>query len=159
MLKHALSTAVCCALFSLSVASVASGLAAEQVDVIDPYARAMPPVVPNSGAFLTLKNSAAVPHRLVSASSPAAQTVELHTHINDNGVMRMRQVDGIDIPANGITELKPGGLHIMLIGLHEPLVPGSEITLELSYQDGSSEAVTAPVRKIGMGGTKQPTHQ
>jgi len=157
MFSNASLTVAYCAL-ALFAAPGFADQAADHVDVIDPYARAMPPVVPNSGAFLTLQNGARTPHRLVSASSSAAKTVELHTHINDNGVMRMRRVDGIDIPANGVAELKPGGLHIMLIGLHEPLTPDNEITLELTYQDGSSETVTAPVRKIGMGAMQQHKH-
>jgi copper(I)-binding protein len=87
----------------------------------------------------------------VGARSDAAATVELHTHINDDGVMRMRQVEDIAIPAGGETVLQPGGLHLMLIGLHQPLQPGDSLTLELEFDDGSTRSLTVPVRKIEMG--------
>ena len=126
------------------------GWAAGPISVIDPYARAVPPVVPNSAAFMTLKNDGETDRELVSASSPAAKTVELHTHINDEGVMRMRQVASIAIPAGGEAKLQPGGLHVMLIGLHQPLEPGDMLSMELTFDDGSSAQIELPVRKIEM---------
>ncbi|MFM1892226.1 MAG: hypothetical protein RLZ44_1303 [Pseudomonadota bacterium] len=136
-----------------------SGSAAEEVAVHDAYARAVPPVVPNSAAFMTLHNAGTADHTLVSASSPAAATVELHTHINDNGVMRMRPVEGgIAVPAGGSTELQPGGLHVMLIGLHQPLVEGDQVELELTFEDGSTQLLTAPVRKVMAGGMDHQHH-
>ncbi len=130
-----------------------SGTAAEDLSIIEPYARAVPPVVPNSAAFMTLHNSGAADHTLVSASSPAAAIVELHSHVNDNGVMRMRPVTGgIAVPAGGTVELQPGGLHVMLIGLHQPLSEGQTVELELVFEDASRQTVSTPVRKIAAGG-------
>ena len=84
-----------------------------------------------------------------------AATVELHTHTNNNGVMEMRQVPQIDIPANGKTELKPGGLHIMLIGLKQNLKAGENANVTLQFEDGSSSTITAPIQAVtppaGMG--------
>lgn len=135
-----------------------AGDAAADIEVTAPYARAVPPVVPNSAAFLTLKNAGTSDRQLVAASSNAAQTVELHTHINDGGVMRMRQVKAIDIPANGVTELKPGGMHIMLIGLHESLEAGDQIDLTLQFADGSSETLAIPVQDIRSGSDEHSQH-
>lgn len=138
------------------------GLAADaagDIEVIAPYTRAVPPVVPNSAAFMTLKNAGNDNHQLVAANSDAAQAVELHTHINDDGVMRMRQIKAIEIPAHGVTELQPGGLHIMLFGLHRPLQAGEQISLTLEFADGSSRSLGVPVQDIRGGGkTHAPDH-
>jgi copper(I)-binding protein len=127
--------------------SVAGGVA-EMVAVDGAYVRAVPPGVSNSAAFMTLNNADAVEHQLVGARSSAAEVVELHTHINDNGVMRMRRVDSIAIPAGGITQLQPGGLHVMLIGLKTTLKPDTEVDLTLVYEDGSETSRQAPVQRV-----------
>ena len=112
------------------------------------YARAVPPGQPNSAAFMTLRNMSDASNAVVSASSPAAKVVELHTHTMDGGMMKMRKVEKIDIPAKGTTELKPGGLHIMLIGLKEQLKPGMKVSLTLKFADGSESSVEAPVQEV-----------
>lgn len=118
------------------------------VSVSDPYARAVPAGQPNSAAFMTLSNRSDTSHALVSAASPAANTVELHTHVNEGGMMRMRKVERIEIPAGQTVVLAPGGLHIMLIGLKQALEPGDSVALDLSFDDGSKAKVQAPVRQI-----------
>lgn len=118
------------------------------VQVKDPYARAVPPGQPNSAAFLTLSNTSAEPKALVAAASPVAATVELHSHIHEDGMMRMRRVERIDIPAGGSVSLEPGGLHLMLIGLKGNLTPGDQVDLTLSFDDGSQSRVLIPVHKI-----------
>jgi hypothetical protein len=135
--------------------NAAKGTAAAEVKVENAYIRAVPPGQPNSAAFLTLVNSSAKAHSVKSATSPVAATVELHTHTNNNGVMEMRQVPQIDIPANGKTELKPGGLHIMLIGLKQPLKAGEKANVSLQFEDGSNTTVSAAIQEVsppaGMG--------
>lgn len=126
------------------------------VEVEEPYVRAVPAGQPNSAAFMTLVNDSMTAYKLKSASSPVAETVELHTHTNNNGVMEMRKIDEIEIPAGGKVELKPGGLHIMLIGLKQELKVGEEVEITLNYADGSSEKVEAEIKEVtppaGMGG-------
>ncbi len=124
--------------------------ASESIMVHDPYARAMPPGQPNSGAFMTFKNSDSSAHAVVSASSPVSKVVELHTHIHENGMMMMRRIDKIDVPANGETVLKPGGLHVMFIGLKHDLKVGQTVPVTLTFEDGSKKEIEAPVRKIMM---------
>jgi hypothetical protein len=125
---------------------------AKEVLIDNPYVREMPPTAPATGAFMTFENTADAPAIIVKAASDAAKTVELHTHIHDNGVMRMREIAEIVIPANGQTELKPGGLHIMLIGPTRALKEGDMVEIELFFKDGSQTLVNAPVKKImGMG--------
>lgn len=130
---------------------VSTGLRAEGPSAVtarDPYARAVPPGQPNSAAFMTLTNGSGEPRALVSAASPAAKTVELHTHLNEGGMMRMRRIERIEVPAGTKVELKPGGLHLMLIGLTGDLSPGDAVDLTLSFDDGSQTQVKAPVRTI-----------
>ena len=130
--------------------------ASESIMVHDPYVRAMPPGQPNSGAFMTFKNSDSSAHAVVEASSPVSKVVELHTHIHKNGMMMMRRVDKIDIPANGETVLKPGGLHVMFIGLKHDLKVGQNVPVTLTFEDGSKKDIEAPVRKIMMKMKKMP---
>lgn len=124
--------------------------AAAQLEVMDPYVRAIPPGQMNSASFMTLRNNAAADHALVAVESPAAPTVELHTHTMEGGMMRMRRIEKIDLPAGEAVQLQPGGLHVMLIGITEPLAVDSQVELTLVLDDGSRTTVQAPVRKLQM---------
>jgi copper(I)-binding protein len=121
---------------------------APAVTVTDAYARAVPPGQPNGAVYLTLTNHSAQPRTLVAATSPNAQAVELHSHIHEADMMRMRRVERIEIPAGGSVSLEPGGLHLMLIGLKGDLQPGDQVGLTLDFDDGSKLQVPAPVRPI-----------
>ncbi len=123
----------------------------DSVRVEAPYARAVPPTARNSGAFMVLHNASDHPVRVVDARSDVSRVTELHTHVHDKGVMRMRRVDFIEVPAHGKVELKPGGYHVMLIGLNHPLKPGDPVHLELTLGDGSKMAVNLKARQTGMG--------
>jgi len=129
-------------------AVVQAGTVADAVQVEGAYARAMPPGQPNSAAFMVLHNTGSATHALVAAESPVAKVVELHTHTMDGGMMRMRQVDKIELPAGQSVQLQPGGLHVMLIGLNHPLAPQEQVPLTLIYDDDSRQTVQAPVRKV-----------
>ena len=136
--------------FTLSALPAFAGTAADEVEVLNPWAREVPPVMSSSAGFLSLKNTGSVEHKLVSASSDAAGVAELHTHINNNGVMQMRPVENIPVAPGETTELKPGGLHIMLMMLTKPLVAGEQLDITLTFEDGSSKQVQAEVRKYQM---------
>ena len=148
------------AAFALTVASWSSlaGTAAEQVNVVDPWAREVPPVVSTSAGFMGLENNGNKEHKIVAASSPAAGMVELHTHINENGVMRMRPVENITVPAGGKAMLQPGGLHLMLMMLKEPLKAGETMDITLEFEDGSKKEIKAEVRKFDMKNKPQHMH-
>jgi copper(I)-binding protein len=111
-------------------------------------ARAVPPTAKMSAAFMTLTNNANTDLAVLSAESSVAKAVELHNNTMSDGKMKMRQVNQIDLPANQTTELKPGGLHVMLIGLNKALVEGETIDLTLNFSDGSSEALEIPIQQI-----------
>ncbi|WP_373020310.1 copper chaperone PCu(A)C [Thiomicrorhabdus sp.] len=121
---------------------------AEQIEISNAYAREVPPGAPASASFMTLTNNSDQDIKLVEAQSGAAEVVELHTHSNDNGVMRMRKIENINIPAHGQAVLQPGGLHIMLIEPVEPLQQGQTVKLKLKFEDGSQKAVSMPVKSL-----------
>lgn len=100
----------------------------------------------NSAAFMVLKNNGKVDDRLVSAKSDVAQAVEIHLSEMKDGVMSMRQVDGVEIPAGGQAELKPGGYHIMLIGIKQNLNLGDVVPLQLTFENAGTVSVLAEVR-------------
>lgn len=103
--------------------------------VIDhPYARASAPNAFAGASYFTIRNTGSEADTLIAASSDVADKIELHTHIHDGDVVRMREVEGgIEIPAGGEVTLQPGGLHVMLIGLWGPLVEGQTFPLALEF--------------------------
>lgn len=100
----------------------------------------------NGAAFMILENTGDAPDKLVSVTSDVAQTVEIHKTEMQEGIMRMAPVDFIEVPAKGNAELKPGGFHIMLIGLKKDLVPGEQIELTLNFEQAGHITVKAEVR-------------
>jgi len=106
----------------------------------------------NAGAFMTLRNETGADARLVSVSVPAsvARAAELHeTTVDASQVMRMRPVEGIDIPRGGEVQLAPGGLHIMLLDVQPSVVVGDKVELTLTFADGATLVVPADVREAG----------
>lgn len=97
----------------------------------------------NGAAYLTIKNTGAA-DRLIRAESAVAKSVELHTVEQSGNTMQMKQVEGIDVPANGSVELKPGGFHVMLIGLNQELKPDQTFTVKLTFEKAGT--VEAPVK-------------
>ncbi|PWC39243.1 copper chaperone PCu(A)C [Azospirillum sp. TSO35-2] len=126
------------------------------IEIDHPWARATAPSAPNGGAFLSLTNTGTTEDRLVAASTPVAEKAELHTHINDNGVMRMRPVDGIAVGPGAPVKLAPGGLHVMLLGLKQPLVKGAHFPLTLRFEKAGSVEVEVAVE--GASETKPAEH-
>ncbi len=132
---------------------------AQDIEVKQPFTREMPPGSPATASFMILLNHSNQPIKLVKASSPAAQKVELHTHTNDDGVMRMRKVPFFEIPAHGQTHLKPGGHHIMLISPLQPVQAGNTVSITLNFEDGSTQTVTMPVKSVmNMGNHHDHSH-
>lgn len=150
----------------LSAHALAAG-AADAVSVADPYVRMVPPGATATAAFMVLKNGGAKDVKVVKADNPASKVTELHTHINEGGMMKMRQVKDIAVKAKGETALKPGGLHVMLIEMKAPMKEGDVIPITLTFDDGSSKKVDAKVVKPtagdmpmgGMGGHDMSKHK
>lgn len=127
-------------------------LAQAQVQVAASFARATVPQQQSAGAYVTLENRGKDNDRLVAASTPVAKNVELHTMALDGNVMRMRQVDAIDVPAGGRVEMKPGeGFHLMLMGLQKPLAAGDSFPITLQFEKAGKVEVKVGV-EAGRGG-------
>lgn len=133
--------------------------AADAVMVHEPYVRLAPPNAPATAAFMVLKNGGDKDVKLMKADNPASKLTELHTHINDNGVMKMRPVAAVDIKAGGETKLQPGGLHVMLINLNGPMKEGDVVPITLTFDDGSSKRVDATVIKPAAAGMPAMEHK
>ncbi|MBF0621240.1 MAG: copper chaperone PCu(A)C [Magnetococcales bacterium] len=121
----------------------------DKVSVHMPWARATPGHARAGAAFMVLDNPTATADRLVAAYAGVSKTVELHTHIQEGAVMRMRQVPHIDLPAGEKVELRPGGLHIMFIGLNAPLSEGERFPLTLEFSQAGKIDVEVHVKGAG----------
>jgi copper(I)-binding protein len=113
-----------------------------------PWARASAGPARNSAAFMVIRNAGPA-DRLVAAAGEVAERVELHTHLRDGDVMKMRQVEAVDIPAESMARLQPGGYHVMLIGLREPLKEGDSFPLTLTFANAGKLRIEVDVRAIG----------
>jgi periplasmic copper chaperone A len=122
------------------------------IAVTNAWTMATPPGAAVAAGYMTISNQAGAAVRLTGGSSAAAQSVEVHNMTMDGGVMQMRPVDGgLEIPANGAVELKPGGLHLMLIGLQRPLAEGESVPVTLTFDDGTRIDAVLAVRAMGGG--------
>ena len=123
--------------------------------IVNPWTRAAGQGM-QGGGFLVIRNTGTTPDRLVSGTTPVAGRLELHTHIRDGDVMRMRPVADIPVPANGEVTLQPGGLHLMLIGLTRPMNDGQTIPVTLRFEQAGEVTVQLAVQAAG---ARQPAHR
>ena len=133
--------------FVLSILSIAAVFGAD-VEIDGAYARASIPNVPNSAAFFVIKNNSDKDIAITSANSDIAEKNELHTHIEENKMMKMMKIEKLVVPAKSSLELKSGGDHVMLMGLKKELKVGDEISLELSFSDGDKKSIKVPVKDL-----------
>lgn len=127
----------------------------QSLQILNAWARASVAKGQNSAAYFVLRNDSARDDVLLSAASDAAKVVELHTHVHDRGVMRMRQIPSIPVKAHMDTAFMPSGLHVMLIDLKEKLSEGDEISLTLEFAQAGKVSFKVPVRAIA---TMPPKH-
>ena len=119
-----------------------------QVQIEKPWARATAPGAKVAGGYMLIRNQGAA-DKLLSASSPAATKVELHVHLNDNGVMKMREVPGYEVPAKGEFELKPGGAHLMFMDIKRPFKEGEKVTVKLKFEKAGDLSAEFHVGRLG----------
>jgi copper(I)-binding protein len=131
------------------------GSDAPEIQVEGGWARAMPLMEEEGGAgtnsavYFLLRNQGGETDRLTGGETHAAAAVQIHESRIVDDVTSMRRVDGLDIPAGDAVELRPGGVHIMLVGLTSSLVEGEEINLTLHFRRSGDLVVTLPVRLLG----------
>lgn len=116
------------------------------IHIYNVMARPAPLAGGNGAIYFAMHNGGDASVRLIGGESPAAEAVEIHTTENDNGVMRMRQLeDGIELGPDEAAELQPGGMHLMLIGLTEPLAEGDTVELTLHFEGADDLSISVPV--------------
>ncbi len=123
-----------------------SGTPGGSITVSDAWVRNPPIPDQPDAAYLVIQNNGAADN-LLSVTGDIAQTIELHESMESGGMMQMSPVPNIPIPANGKVELKPGGLHLMLINLTRPLKTGDKVQLTLNFEKAGKIPVTAEVRE------------
>ena len=133
----------------VSGAALAHDYQVKSLRVSNPFARATPPGAKVAGAFMTIKNVGPDPDRLISVSSPVAGLVEIHEMAMDGGMMKMRAVKGIDVKPGATVELAPGGYHVMLEDLKQPLKLGEQIPVKLTFEKAGVLEIKVNVEAMG----------
>lgn len=128
------------------------------VTIAHPWIRATPGGATVGAAYLEIKSAAGVTDRLIGASSPVAGKVEVHTHLNEGGVMKMRRVDAVALKPGASHLLQPSGDHIMLMDLKGPLREGDLVALTLTFEQAGAITVDATVEPIGAKGPHGMDH-
>jgi periplasmic copper chaperone A len=105
-----------------------------QVEIEKPWARATAPATKIAAGYMVIRNKSASADRLIGGSTPAAAKVEMHVHIKDGEILRMREVKGYDVPAKGSFELKPGGAHLMFVDIKQPFKEGDKVPVILKFE-------------------------
>ena len=131
-----------------STAAHAHSFKLGNIDIGHPYARVTVAGQPIGGGFLKLNNRGG-DDKLLSATAAVSASVEMHTMNMDGDVMRMRQVDAIPLPAGKTVELKPGGYHLMFVGLKAPLKAGEKFPLKLKFEKAGEIEVIVNVEASG----------
>lgn len=120
-----------------------------------PWTRATPATAQSGGGFLTVTNKGTMPDRLIAARSTASDKVEVHEMRMDGDVMRMRELEkGLEIPAGATVMLKPGGYHIMFMGLKAPFAKDARVPVTLVFEKAGSIDIVLDVEALGAGAPK-----
>jgi periplasmic copper chaperone A len=146
------------ALFAvLAIPALALDYKLGTIEIGQPWTRATPPTAESGGGYLVLKNTGTTPDRLIGVKSPAADKVEIHEMKMDGNIMRMREVaKGIEIPPGATVELKPGGFHVMFMGLRAPFAKDAKVPLTLVFEKAGSIDVDLMVQAMG---AQAPMHK
>jgi len=125
------------------------------IQVRHPWSRATPPGAKVGAGYMEIRNNGAQPDRLLSASTAAAKRVEIHVTERDGEVMKMREVKTLTIPARERFTLRPGGAHLMLVDLAQPLKKGDRLAMTLRFERAGELQVELEVQELG---SRHPHH-
>jgi periplasmic copper chaperone A len=131
----------------LSTAAASHEYTVGTLQIGHPYAPSTPSLARTAAAYLSITNKGDAADRLLAASSPRAQKVELHTHIMEDNIARMREVPAVDIAPGATATFQQGGMHIMLVGLTAPLTVGEKVPLTLRFERAGSVDVELVVER------------
>ena len=155
MVLHRLTLAALVAVLALPASALDYKLGA--IEIVQPWTRATPPTAESGGGYLVVKNTGTTPDRLIAVKSPVADKVEIHEMKMDGNIMRMREVEkGIEIPPGTTVELKPGGFHVMFMGLKAPFAKDAKVPLTLVFEKAGSVDVELAVQAMG---AQAPMHK
>lgn len=140
-------TLLIAALLSPSLFANAHDYSVGNLHIEHPWSRAMPPVAPTAAAYFVVHNKGSDADRLLSASTPMAGKAELHEHIHADGLMKMQQVQNVEIPAGGEVKFEPMGYHVMLFNLKQQAKDGERFPLTLTFEKAGAVEVEIAVHK------------
>jgi len=121
--------------------------AAESLQITEAWIKNLPMAVPVRAGYMHISNNQNTEITIVSLQSKSFESIEIHQSMEVNGMMGMRPVDALSIPAGGSLELAPGGFHLMMMNPQEELVPGQKVTVTLYYQNQNTQLIELEVRK------------
>ncbi|WP_296129779.1 copper chaperone PCu(A)C [Pseudomonas sp. Ga0074129] len=139
-------TLLIAALLSPSLFANAHDYSVGNLHIEHPWSRAMPPVAPTAAAYFVVHNKGSEADRLLSASTPVAGKAELHEHIHADGLMKMQQVQSVEIPAGGEVKFEPMGYHVMLFNLKQQAKDGERFPLTLTFEKAGAVEVEIAVQ-------------
>ena len=119
------------------------------ITVEQAWARATPRGALTGAAYMTLINKGAFADRLLSATTPVVDQIQFHKQTEDNGVSRMREVHNVELSPGGKIIFKPGDMHMMIVGIRQPLKEGQTFPLTLQFEKAGQIDVTVPIEKVG----------
>jgi len=138
------------ALLAVTPAAQAADYDVGSIHISQPWSRATPKGASSGAGYMTITNKGNAPDRLTCVSSDASAECQIHTMTMDNGVMKMRPVEGgLEILPGQTITLKPGGFHMMLVDLKHPLEPGNSIKATLKFEHAGTVDVEYPIAAIG----------
>jgi len=142
-----------------NLVGIASAQAAEvkvgSLMIKDAWARGTPR---SGGAFMTIHNMGAA-DELIDARADLAKKVQLHRTVSEGGIMKMKHVSGIPVPAKGMATLKPGSYHVMMMGLNKPMKPGQSFPLTLVFKQAGEVTIQVGIMKMGATGGHKMDHK
>jgi copper(I)-binding protein len=140
--------------------AIAEDYSVGTIAIDKPWTRATPKGATVAGAYMTLRNKGTAPDRLVGGSSAAAGRFEVHSMVMEQGVAKMRPVEGgLEIKPGETVELKPGSFHVMLVGLKEPLQKGQKVKGTLEFEKAGKVDIEYAVEPLGATAPAAGGHQ
>lgn len=126
---------------------LAPALEASPLNITDAWIKNLPPVIPMRAGYMRIENNSDTSYRITGVKSEVFTAIDIHETIEKNGMMSMQPIMQLTIEANTAVKLKPGGIHLMMIGPKQVLKPGDRVNISLEYDDGNTQTLQMTVRK------------
>lgn len=150
-MNSTIRAAFCALSFALSASALAHEFRKGDLLIDHPWTRATARGQTVAAGYLEIRNAGREADRLIAASTPAAERIELHILVKEGDVMKMRQVKSFDLPAGGRVELKPRGPHMMIMGIRRPFAKDERIPVTLKFEKAGDVAIELAVDAIDAG--------